>query len=72
MDGQKQELMIKQIKLFDETIDVLLEVKDGRPYYKGLLSCVSDGLPDNLVVDGSLMCYIHSTKLPKGLKALNC
>ena len=68
MDGQKQELMIKQIKLFDETIDVLLEVKDGRPYYKGLLSCVSDGLPDNLVVDGSLMCYIHSTKLPKGLK----
>ena len=68
MDGQKQELMIKEIKLFEETKDDLLEVKDGRPYYKGLLSCVSDGLPDNLVVDGSLMCYIHSTKLPKGLK----
>ena len=68
MDGQKQELMIKEIKLFEETKDDLLEVKDGRPYYKGLLSCNSDYLPDNLVVDGSLMCYIHSTKLPKGLK----
>ena len=40
MDGQKQELMIKEIKLFEETKDDLLEVKDGRPYYKGLLSCV--------------------------------
>jgi hypothetical protein len=68
MDKQYNELMIEQLRMYEKQTGELLEVKDGKPYYKGLLSCVSDGLPDNLVVDGSLMCYVDSTKLPKGLK----
>ena len=68
MDKQQNELMLSQIEMFDKQTGELLEVKDGKPYYKGLLSCNSDYLPDNLVVDGSLMCYVDSTKLPKGLK----
>lgn len=68
MDKQQNELMLSQIEMFEKQTGELLEVKDGKPYYKGLLSCNSDYLPDNLVVDGSLMCYVDSTKLPKGLK----
>ena len=70
MDKQQNELMLSQIEMFEKQTGELLEVKDGKPYYKGLLSCVSDELPDNLVVDGSLMCYVDSTKLPKGLKVI--
>ena len=68
MDKQQNELMLSQIEMFEKQTGELLEVKDGRPYYYGLLSCNSDYLPDNLVVDGSLMCYVDSTKLPNGLK----
>lgn len=68
MDKQQNELMLSQIEMFEKQTGETLEVKDGRPYYYGLLSCNSDYLPDNLVVDGSLMCYVDSTKLPKGLK----
>ena len=68
MDKQQNELMLSQIEMFEKQTGELLEVKDGKPYYKGLLSCNSDYLPDNLVVDGSLMCYVDSTKLPNGLK----
>ena len=68
MDKQQNELMLSQIEMFEKQTGETLEVKDGRPYYYGLLSCNSDYLPDNLVVDGSLMCYVDSTKLPNGLK----
>jgi len=70
MDKQQNELMLSQIEMFEKQTGELLEVKDGKPYYKGLLSCVSDELPDNLVVDGGLMCDLDSTKLPKGLKVI--
>jgi len=51
-----------------ERTDIKLQVKDGRPYYKGDLFEKSDYLPDNLVVDGELFCNYSSKKLPKGLK----
>ena len=70
MYKQQNELMLSQIEMFEKQTGELLEVKDGKPYYKGLLSCNSDYLPDNLVVDGSLMCELDSTKLPKGLKVI--
>ena len=70
MDKQQNGLMLSQIEMFEKQTGELLEVKDGKPYYKGLLSCNSDYLPDNLVVDGSLMCYVDSTKLPKGLNVI--
>ena len=71
MDKQQNGLMLSQIEMFEKQTGKLLEVKDGRPYYNGLLSCNSDYLPHNLVIDGSLMCYVDSTKLPKGLKVKN-
>jgi len=65
----ENELMLSQIREFDEKTDITLEVKDDKPYYKGNLFCISDYLPDNLVVDGDLNCYYEKcTKLPKGLK----
>lgn len=70
MDKQQNELMLSQIEMFEKQTGELLEVKDGKPYYKGLLSCLSDELPDNLVVDGSLICGLDSTKLTKGLKVI--
>ena len=70
MDKQQNELMLSQIEMFEKQTGELLEVKDGKLYYKGLLSCLSDELPDNLVVDDSLMCDLDSTKLPKGLKVI--
>ena len=68
MNEQYNELMIENIRGFDKQIDFKLEVKDGKPYYKGLLLCNSDDLPDNLIIDGELICYVESTKLPNGLK----
>ena len=68
MDKQYNELMIEQVRRFDKQNDFKLEVKDGKPYYKGWLLCNSDELPDNLIIDGELFCYMESTKLPKGLK----
>ncbi len=69
MDWQEQELMFEQIKLFEEQTDIKLQIKNGRPYYKGeLYGIFSDYLPDNLVVDGSLDCFFTSNKLPNGLK----
>lgn len=68
MDKQYNELMIEQVRRFDKQNDFKLKVKDGKPYYKGWLLCNSDELPDNLVVDGELICYVESTKLPNGLK----
>ena len=64
----ENELMLSQIEIFEKETEHTLEVKDGRPYYKGNLFCISDYLPDNLVIDGNLNCYVGSTKLPKGLK----
>lgn len=68
MDKQYNELMIEQLKMFEKQTEIELKVKDGKPYYNGWLLCVSDELPDNLLVDGDLMCYVESTKLPNGLK----
>ena len=68
MNKQYNELMIEQIRRFDKQTEIELKVKDGKPYYKGWLLCNSDELPDNLVVDGELICYAESTKLPNGLK----
>lgn len=65
---QENELMVEQLRMFDKQAEIELEVKDGKPYYTGWLLCVSDGLPDNLLVDGDLICYAESTKLPNGLK----
>lgn len=64
----ENELMLSQIEIFEKETEHTLEVKDGRPYYKGILFCISDYLPDNLVVDGGLFCNNSSKKLPKGLK----
>ena len=64
----EQELMLHQIDVFEKRTDIKLQVKDGRPYYKGDLCEKSDYLPDNLVVDGGLFCNYSSKKLPKGLK----
>lgn len=68
MNMQENELMVEQLRMFDKQAEIELEVKDGKPYYNGWLLCVSDELPDNLVVDGELICYVESTKLPNGLK----
>ena len=68
MDKQYNELMIEQLRMFEKQTEIELKVKDGKPYYNGWLLCVSDELPDNLLVDGDLMCYVESTKLPNGLK----
>lgn len=68
MNMDKNELMVKQIKEFEERTMFKLEVKDGKLYYKGTLCCTSDYLPDNLVVDGGLRCFEGSEKLPKDLK----
>ncbi len=64
----ENKLMLSQIEIFEKETEHTLEVKDGRPYYKGNLFCISDYLPDNLVVDGGLFCNYSSKKLPKGLK----
>ena len=68
MNKQENELMVEQLRMFDKQTEIELKVKDGKPYYNGWLLCVSDELPDNLLVDGDLMCYVESTKLPNGLK----
>ena len=68
MNKQENELMLSQIEMFEKQTGELLEVKDGKPYYNGWLLCVSDELPDNLLVDGDLICYAESTKLPNSLK----
>lgn len=68
MDKQYNELMIEQLRMFEKQTEIELKVKDDKPYYNGWLLCVSDELPDNLLVDGDLMCYVESTKLPNGLK----
>ena len=64
----KQELMRSQIEMFKKQTGHILRRMDGKLYYDGWLSCNSDYLPDNLVVDGNLNCSITSTRLPKGLK----
>lgn len=64
----KQELMRSQIEMFEKQTGYILRRMDGKLYYYGWLSCNSDYLPDNLVVDGNLNCSITSTRLPKGLK----
>ena len=68
MNKKCKELMAEQIRRFDKQTEIKLKVKDGKPYYKGWLLCNSDELPDNLVVDGELICYAESTKLPNSLK----
>jgi leucine-rich repeat protein len=68
MTKQENEIMLEQIKLFKEQTEYTLEVKEGIPYYYGSISCISDELPDNLVINGNLFCHVRSTKLPKGLK----
>ena len=64
----KQKLMLSQIEMFAKQTGYILKLMDGKLYYDGWLSCNSDYLPDNLVVDGNLNCSITSTRLPKGLK----
>ena len=68
MCKQGNELMQSQIELFKKQTGYILRRMDGKLYYDGWLSCNSDYLPDNLVVDGNLNCFITSTRLPKGLK----
>lgn len=68
MNKQENELMVEQLRMFDKQTEIELKVKDGKPYYNGWLLCVSDELPDNLLVDGDLICYAESTKLPNSLK----
>ena len=64
----EQKLMRSQIEMFEKQTGYILKLMDGKLYYYGWLSCNSDYLPDNLVVDGNLNCSITSTRLPKGLK----
>lgn len=64
----EQELMLSQIKTFEQKTGYSLKVKDGKPYYRGWLLCNSDYLPDNLVIDGNFNCSVDSIRLPKGLK----
>lgn len=59
---------LKQFKNFERKTGIKLQVKNGKPYYKGDLYAISNYLPDNLVVDGGLYCTYLSKKLPKGLK----
>ena len=60
---------LKQFKNFERKTGIKLQLKDGRPYYNGILyNIVSDYLPDNLVVDGDLYCNCLSKKLPNGLE----
>ena len=68
MNMNEQKLMQSQIEVFEKQTGYTLERMDGKLYYYGWLSCNSDYLPDNLVVDGNLNCSITSTRLPKGLK----
>ena len=72
MIKQEKELMLKQIKAFEAKSGIKLDVKCGKPYYKGYLYGISDYLPDNLVIDGGLMCFTESKKMPKGLKVKGC
>jgi hypothetical protein len=65
---QEKKLMQSQIDLFEKKYGWVLEVKDDRPYCSWDLCCISDYLPDNLEIDGNLLCNVHSTKLPSGLK----
>ena len=64
----EQKLMQTQIEMFAKQTGYILKLMDGKLYHYGWLSCNSDYLPDNLVVDGNLNCSITSTRLPKGLK----
>lgn len=68
MCKQGNELMQSQIELFAKQTGYILKLMGGKLYHYGWLSCNSDYLPDNLVVDGNLNCSITSTRLPKGLK----
>ena len=73
MSKQEKDLMLEQIKTFKKEADIQLEIKDGMPYYCGRLYCIdSNYLPDNLVIDGDLVCVKESTKLPKALKVNGC
>ena len=72
MIKQEKELMLKQIKAFEAKSGIKLDVKCGKPYYKGYLYGISDYLPDNLVIDGGLRCFTKSKKMPKGLKVKGC
>ena len=68
MNMNEQKLMQSQIEMFEKQTGYILKRMDGKLYHYGWLSCNSDYLPDNLVVDGNLNCSITSTRLPKGLK----
>lgn len=65
----KKDLMLSQIKEFEEQTCRKLEIKDGRPYCKDWLKCKSDILPDNLIVGDNLICTKGSKKFPKNLEA---
>ena len=62
----EKELMLHQIDVFEKRTNIKLQVKDGRPYYKGDLYVISDYLPNNLVVDGGLFCSYSSKNYQKG------
>lgn len=64
---QEKDLMFEQIEIFEKQTGYSLELKDGRPYSNGWVFCLSDNLPDNLVIDGDLICKLKSKRLPKGL-----
>ena len=61
-----------QIDRFREQTGEKLEIKDGRPYYKGNLDLIHSetfdpDIPENLFVDGNFHLGMHQTKLPAGL-----
>jgi len=58
-----------QIDRFREQTGIKLEIKDGRPYYKGNCMDFSGNadIPDNTFVEGDFSVSIEQEKLPAGL-----
>lgn len=68
MSDNKNLVDTTQLQIFTEKTGITLEIRNGRPYYKGNIYVTSNCLPDYLVIDGDLYCSAYSTKLPRGLK----
>lgn len=61
--------LLEQIEVFKDKTGYILQIQDGKLCYnESMFNILSNDLPDNLTVNGSLQCKEESTKLPKGLK----
>lgn len=61
--------LLEQIEVFKDKTGYILQIQDGKLCYnESMFDILSNDLPDDLTVNGSLQCKEESTKLPRGLK----